>query len=198
MTQVTDVGPIRDEAALIDAATQLLEAVRQLEANVGGAFYRQLVLDCVTPLDLSKGQPFRVTLGDEVTLYADQSENVRRKRPNVEPALAPGSRPSERELAAAARWALTKFVAATSKGHVKAVVDGGAVRVEATDAYGLALMRIADGLTQGQTVSLAMRRRCVRCGKEITARRSTKRYCSNACQQAMTRARRRAREEESR
>jgi predicted nucleic acid-binding Zn ribbon protein len=198
----SEPGPVLDLEELVEIASELLEAVLQLEAGVGGEVHRQRILRRVTPLDTARGQPFRLDLGPDVTLFANQAENVPtssgKPRPK-HPDLAIGSRPNDAALVAAARWAVAQIISATTQGHVRAEITDGKVRAAETDAYGAALLRIAERLTEGQPGAVALRRRraCAWCGNEIAYQRSTKRYCSNACQQAMGRARRRAREEMS-
>ncbi len=189
MARQTREAAVGDPEEVVEVANELLQAVFRLEAGVGGEIDRERVRRRLTPLDTPAGQPLRLDLGDEVTLYAG------RERPHA-PALELGSRPADKALAAAARWAVMQLVRAGSVGHVRAEVDAGGVRAAATDAYGAALLRIAEQLVGERAPAVVgRRRRCVRCGKDITHQRSTRRYCGSACKQAMLRARKRARGE---
>jgi hypothetical protein len=181
---------------MVLAAVELVNAALRLEAGTGGELDRERIRDRLTQLDVAKGQPFQLGLGADVTFYSNQAENVGKKRSKDEPELALGSRPNDAALVAQVRFAVTRIISATTKGHVRAVVVDGKVSAVGTDAYGDALLRIAGQLTQGSPAR--RQRQCARCGKDITYQRSTRRYCSNACKQAMVRARRRARQEDSR
>jgi hypothetical protein len=139
--------------------------------------------------------PFRLDLGGELVMYANQSENVGRKRRRGEPDLALGLLRDDVGLAAAALWGVAEIVRAWTFGHVRVEIVDNLVRPVGTDPIGDALLRSAAELTQG--IPGRRVRRCVRCGKEITHLRSTRLCCGNACKQAVVRARKRTREEEA-
>lgn len=169
---------------MVQAASELLDACQRLEAGIGGQLDRECIRGRLAPLD--EGQAFRLALAGEITLYAAQSEKVD---------LGRGALNSDIALIAAARWGIAQIVRGATLGHVRVEVDD-AVRAVGADPYGDALVRIAGRLAQGPPIR--RHRRCDRCGKDITHQRSTRRYCGNACKQAMVRARRRAREEDAR
>jgi hypothetical protein len=183
--------PVGDLDRMVETASELLDAAQDLDAGIGSELDRERIRRRLTPLD--EGQPFQLDLG-EVTLYANQSENVGKKRRRGEPDLGPGLLRNDAALVRAARWAVKEIIRAATFGHVRVEVDDS-VRAVGTDAYGDALLRIADRLAQAPP--LRRRRQCVRCGKDITHQRSTRRYCGNACKQAMMRARQRTAREES-
>jgi predicted nucleic acid-binding Zn ribbon protein len=188
-------SPVRDLDEMVAVANELLDAAERLDLGVGDRKAdRDRILRRVTALDEDAGQPFRVNFGEEVTIYAGK------KRPKGGPELAFGLVPSDAALVNAVRWAAVQFLGATTKGHFGVDVGSGTVSPVAADAYGAATLAIAQRLTQGRPASLLVQRRrpCAWCGKEITYQRSTRRFCSSACQRAVMRARQRTREEDAR
>ncbi len=136
------------------------------------------------------GEPYRLELPD-ITVIAGK------KRPKAGPELAFGLVPSDTDLVDAARWGVSQIISATSRGHFGVEADSGMVSPVASDAYGVAMLALAKRLTQGRPSALLVQRHrpCAWCGKEITYQRSTRRFCSSACQRAVMRTRQRTRQE---
>jgi hypothetical protein len=173
---------------------EVLDAADRLDLGVGDRKAdRDRILRRVTPLNEAAGQPFHVSFGEDITIYAGKARTG-------DPELAFGLVPSDAALVNAVRWAAVLFLGATTKGHFGVEVGSGTVSAVAADAYGAATLAIAQRLTQGRPASLLVQRRrpCAWCGKEITYQRSTRRFCSSACQRAVMRARQRTSEESAR
>jgi hypothetical protein len=178
------VGDLDDMAGVVN---QVLDAADRLDRGVGDRKAdRDCILSHVSPLNLAAGQPFKAAFGEEVTVYAGK------ELPKPGPELGFGLVPSDAALVNAVRWAAARFLAATTGGHFGVSVDGGTVSAVATDAFGSATLAIAQRLTQGRPLSAQVQRRrpCAWCGKQFVYQRSTRQFCSDACQRALSTARR--------
>lgn len=84
-------------------------------------------------------------------------------------------------------------VALRSEGHFGVSVPApGVVEPRPTDLFGAVLLALAREQARSEAgAGLSLLRRCARCGRPITARRRTRKWCSEGCRSAAVYARRR-------